>query len=70
MQALKGIGTPQKTNRVNLPGPVVLSESEPPTNKHIQAGSRPLHTYDVDMQLGLHVGPEQLEYGLSKSCCL
>ena len=29
-----------------------------------------LCTYIADMQLGFHVGPEQLEQGLSQGCCL
>ena len=33
------------------------------------AGPRPPHTYVADVQLGLHVGPEQLEWGYPKSCC-
>ena len=41
-----------------------LSESEPPTKEHTWAGPRPLYTYVTDVQLGLHVGPEQLEQGL------
>ena len=43
-----------------------LSESEPPTKEHTWAGPRPLYTYVTDVQLGLHVGPEQLEQGLSQ----
>ena len=47
-----------------------LSETEPPTKEHTQAGPRPPHTYVADVQLGLHVGPEQLERGYPKSYCL
>jgi hypothetical protein len=48
-----------------------LSDTEPPTKEHAQAGPRPLHTYVADVQLGLHVGPEQLEQGYSKAvACL
>lgn len=42
-----------------------LSESEPPTKEHTRARPRPPCSY-VDVQLGLHVGPEQLEQGLSQ----
>ena len=38
--------------------------------EHSQAGLRSPHTYVSDVQLGLHVGPEQLKRGYSKSCCL
>jgi hypothetical protein len=43
-----------------------LSESEPPTREHTQAGPRPPRTYVAGVQLDLHVGPEQLEQGLSQ----
>jgi hypothetical protein len=33
--------------------------------EHTWAGPRPPHTYIADVQLGLHVGPEQLEQGIS-----
>ena len=42
------------------------SESEPPTKEHTWDGPRPLCTYVADMYLGLHVGPEQLEQGLTQ----
>ena len=32
--------------------------------KMVAAGPRPPHTYVADMQLGLHVGPKQMEQGL------
>ena len=48
-----------------------LSESEPPTKEHTQAGPRSPCTYVADVHLGLHVGPEQLEQGLfQKRSCL
>ena len=34
-----------------------------PTKEHTQAGPRPPRTYVADVQLDLHVGPEQLELG-------
>jgi hypothetical protein len=42
--ALKGIGTPHETNRVDQPGPLGLSATE-----HTQAGPRPpcAHVADV-----------------------
>jgi hypothetical protein len=40
---------------------------EPPTREHAWAGPRPPHTYVVDVQLGLYVGPEQMEQGLSQN---
>ena len=47
-----------------------LSETEPPTKEHTQAGPRPVHIYVADVQLGLHVGPVQLKQDYPKSCCL
>jgi len=43
-----------------------FSESEPPTKEHTTAGIRLPHTYVLDVQFGFHVGPEQLEWGLSQ----
>jgi hypothetical protein len=37
-----------------------LWETEPPTKEYTQAVPKPSHTYGADVQLGLHVGPEQL----------
>ena len=44
-----------------------LSESEPTTKEHtgLDLGI-PAYMYVADVQLGLHVGPEQLEQGLSQ----
>lgn len=50
LRALKGLGTPQ----------------EDLSYKHSQAGPRPLCLYVADMQLDLHVSPEQVEQGLSQ----
>ena len=44
--------------------------SEPLTKEHTWAGPRPPHKYVADVQLGLHVGLEQLERGYPKSYCL
>jgi hypothetical protein len=41
-----------------------LSETAPLTGEHTWAGPRSLRTYVAGIQLGLHVGPEQLEWGL------
>jgi hypothetical protein len=43
-----------------------VSESEPQTKEHIWAGPRSPCTYVADVKLGLHVGPKQLEQGLSQ----
>ena len=40
--------------------------AEPLNKKHTWAGPRPPLMYLVDVQLGLHVGPEQLEQGISQ----
>jgi hypothetical protein len=37
---------------------------------HIRAGSRPPHTYEGGVKLGLHVGSKKLEQGYPKSYCL
>jgi hypothetical protein len=55
------------TESTNL-DPWGLSEYEPPTKEYTWAGPRPLFTYVVDMQLGFHVDPVQLEQGYPKSC--
>ena len=31
---------------------------ESQTKEHTRAGTRPLHTYVADVQLGLHMGPK------------
>jgi hypothetical protein len=43
-----------------------MSETEPPITEFIGAGLRPPSTYVADVLLGLHVGPKQLEQGLSQ----
>ena len=62
---LRGQELHRKTNRVNLTGPLGLSKAEPPTEEYTWSGPRPLLcTYVADVQPGLHVDPEQLEWGL------
>jgi hypothetical protein len=39
-----------------------LSESEPPTKNHTQAGFKSLSRYVADVLLGLYAGLEQLEW--------
>ena len=64
--APKGRGTPQKEQQSQLTWTLgALRESEPPTKEHTQAEPRPPNTYVADMQLGLHVDLEQMEWGLS-----
>ena len=58
---------PQEDNRIEYPGSLRLSETEPLTKEHTWAGSRPLCMYEADVLLGHHVGPEQLDWGLSQS---
>jgi hypothetical protein len=41
---------------------------ESPTRDHTQAGPRLPCSCIVDVQLGLHVGPEQLQWGLFPVC--
>ena len=45
--APKGIGTPQEDQQSQLT--LWLSESEPPTKEHTQAGPKPPHTYVPDV---------------------
>ena len=42
------------------------SESEPPPKVHTGAEPRPPHTYVADVQLGFHVGSEQLKRRISQ----
>ena len=46
-----------------------LSETESPTKEHTWAGPSPSssHTDVIDIQLGHHEGPEQLESGLTQT---
>jgi hypothetical protein len=68
LQAPKGTGTPQKDQQSQLTWTLAwrLSESEPTTKEHtgLDLGI-PAYMYVADVQLGLHVYPEQLEQGLS-----
>ena len=65
MQVPKKIGTPQEDQQSQQIWTLELSETEPPTKEHTWAGPRLACTYVADVQLGLHVGPKQLEQGLS-----
>ena len=65
LQASKGIGTPQKDQQSQLTWTLV---AEPPTKEHTLAGPRPPCTCVADMQLGLNVGPKQLEQKLLPVC--
>jgi hypothetical protein len=47
-----------------------LSDSEPPTKEHTGVGPRPPCTHVADVQLALHVGPQQLEQDYPKICFL
>jgi len=40
-----------------------LSETEPLTKEHTEAGPRPPCIYVADMELDLHASPEQMEQG-------
>ena len=62
----KNTGTPQEDQQSQLTFTLGISASEPPTKEHTQAGPRSPCTYVTDVQLGLHVVPEQLEQGLSQ----
>ena len=56
----KGIELHRKTNKMNLPGLLGLSECEISTKEHTLAGTRPSCTHVTDVQLGLHVGPKTM----------
>ena len=60
--------TGRPTESTNL-DPWGLSETEPPTKEHTQAGPSPPpnpSTYVVDVQLSLYTAPELLKQGLSQ----
>lgn len=59
-----------KTDSVNSPGPLDLSESEPQTKEHIQAVPRLPCPYVADGQLDLHVDPKIMEHELSQKLLL
>ena len=68
-QGLKGDrnATERSTESTKSPGLLGISEIEPLAKNHTCAGpSSPATTYVADVKLGLHVGPEQLEQGLSQ----
>ena len=47
------------------------SDSEPPNKEHTWTGpTPPLLIYVADVQLDLHMGPEQLEQGISQKMLL
>jgi hypothetical protein len=56
-------GTPTETTNLCL---LVFLESELPNKEYLLAEPRTPHTYVADVELGLHRGAEQLEYGLSQ----
>lgn len=47
--------TPQENLQLTHRGPWELTEIEPPTKEHPQAGPRPHHTFVAHVQLSLHV---------------
>jgi hypothetical protein len=61
------IGRPRLLTNLGL---TRLSESEPPTKEHTQAGPRPPNTYVADVKFGHHVETKQLEWYYPRSCCL
>ena len=66
LQALWRIETPWEYKESQLTWTLGLSESEAQTKEHSQARPRPPCTYVASIQLSLHVGPEQLNQGLSQ----
>ena len=66
LRTLKGIGTSPEDKQHQITWTLGALESEPPVKEHTRATLRPPCTYVADAQLGLHVGPEQLEWGLSQ----
>lgn len=67
--AQKRVGTLQD-NSTNLDYWGCQRLNHQPKGEHTQARPRPRHTHVDDVQLGLHVGLEQLDRGYPKSCCL
>jgi hypothetical protein len=66
----KGIETLQEGQQSQQTWTLGLSETEPSTKVHTWAGPRPPHMYVADMQLGLHVEPNNWHTINFKSCCL
>ena len=54
------------SNSLNYPCTFGHSESELSTKDHTRVGPKLLHSYVADMQPDLHVGPEKLEWELSR----
>jgi hypothetical protein len=59
------VSTGRSTESTNL-DPWGSQSLNAPTKDHTWAGPRPPHSYVADVQLGLYVGPEKLEQGLSQ----
>lgn len=57
------LGTRQKDQQ-NQPVSSELLETEPPSKELTEP--RPPHTYVAGVQLDVHVGPEQMDLGLSQ----
>ena len=67
LKALKGIGTPQEDQQSQLTWTLgALNLNHQPKNVRGLSGPRSLCSYGADVQLYLHVGPEQLKQGLSQ----
>jgi hypothetical protein len=65
--ALKGIreDQPGKDQQTQLTWTLGTLRVRTTNQRTYRAGPRPPHTYVADVQLGLHMDPEQLEQGLS-----
>jgi hypothetical protein len=64
LQVPKGVGIPQKDQQNQLTW--TLGGSQRLKHQPKGTGPRPPHTYVADVQFCLHMGPEQLEQGLSE----
>ena len=71
LRVLEGIGTPQKDKQNQLTWTLTaLRDKTTKQSIHRLYLAPPPCTYVPDVQLGLYMGPEQLEWGYPKSCCL
>jgi len=62
----KGIGTLQEDQQSQLTWTLGALRDGTTNKEHTQARARPSGSYVADVQLGFHVGPEQLEWGLAQ----
>ena len=70
--ACKEVGLHRKIKRINLPGHLGLSETEPSPKEHIMAEPRPPHLHFMKQMcsFAFKLVPDNWSGRYSKSCCL